>query len=243
MTDINREGMVDMALIKCPKCGREMSNKAERCLDCGYSISASDTGGESVTTHKNIKNRKILYGAVLVASFIGIIILINAKKDYKSPNMYSSSSYSSTYSSKPKTGKAGALAKAESYLNSSAFSYDGLVKQLEYSGFSSSEAKYAADNCGANWKEQALKEAKSYLDSSAFSYTGLIKQLEYSGFTSDEAKYGADHCGANWKEQASKKAASYLKISDFTRSSLIKQLEYSGFTTEEAIYGVDKNIK
>lgn len=45
----------------------------------------------------------------------------------------------------------------------------GLIKQLEFEGFSNSEATYAANNCGANWNEQALKSAKRYLNTSPFS--------------------------------------------------------------------------
>lgn len=234
-----------MALIKCPECGREVSDKAEYCQGCGYPISSAEQDSLVQQSNNNLVDKKILYGAITLAVLIGIIILINAnanKRDYPRNSSYSNSSYSS-YSTRPKTGNKGALAKAESYLDSSAFSYDGLIEQLEYSGFSSSEAKYAADNCGANWKKQALKKAKSYLRSSAFSYKGLIEQLEYSGFTTDEAKYGADNCGANWKVQASRKAASYLRSSDFTRSRLIDQLEYSGFTHDEAVYGANQNIK
>ena len=137
------------------------------------------------------------------------------------------------------TGETKALARAKSYLSSSAFSYSGLIKQLEYEGFSSNEASYGANNCQANWKEQALRKAKSYLSSSAFSYSGLIKQLEYEGFSSDEANYGANNCQANWKEQALKKAKSYLSSSAFSYSSLIKQLEYEGFSSDEASYGAN----
>ncbi len=67
------------------------------------------------------------------------------------------------------TGERNALKKAQSYLDFSAFSRDGLIGQLEYEGFSNSEATYGADNVGADWNEQALKKAKSYLDFSAFS--------------------------------------------------------------------------
>lgn len=31
-------GEVIMALIKCPECGKEISNKSEICVHCGYSI-------------------------------------------------------------------------------------------------------------------------------------------------------------------------------------------------------------
>ena len=87
-------------------------------------------------------------------------------------------------------GERNALDKAYRYLNSSAFSKSGLMEQLEYEGFTKSEAKYAVNNCGANWKEQAAKKAAQYLSSQSFSRSGLIEQLEYEGFTSKQARYG-----------------------------------------------------
>ena len=85
-----------------------------------------------------------------------------------------------------------AVKKAESYLKYSAFSYTGLIEQLEYEGYSNDDATYAALNCGADWKEQAAKKAEEYLKYSAFSKSGLIEQLEYEGFTHEQAVYGAD---------------------------------------------------
>lgn len=134
-----------------------------------------------------------------------------------------------------------ALKSANSYLNYTAFSYTGLIGQLEYEGYTNEEATYAADNCGADWFAQALRSAKQYLGYSAFSYTGLIHQLEYEGYTNEEATYGADNCGADWFEQAAKSAENYLKYSSFSRDGLISQLEYEGFTNEQAVYGVEQN--
>lgn len=138
-------------------------------------------------------------------------------------------------------GQKNALAQAHSYLDFSAFSYIGLIDQLEYEGYTREEATYAADNCGANWMEQALKNAESYLSFSAFSYSGLIDQLEYEGYTKEECTYAADNCGADWMEQAVKCAESYLSFSSFSRSKLIDQLEYEGFTHEQAVYGAEQN--
>ncbi len=78
-----------------------------------------------------------------------------------------------------------------------AFSYEGLIGQLEYEGYTTEEATYGADNCGADWNEQALLSAQNYLEVSAFSYAGLIEQLEYEKFTTEQATYGADNCGAD----------------------------------------------
>lgn len=41
------------------------------------------------------------------------------------------------------------------------FSYDGLISQLQYEGFSYEQATYGVDNCGADWNSQALKRLKT----------------------------------------------------------------------------------
>lgn len=244
-----------MSLVKCPECGREnVSDTAKACPGCGYNLKAyyEDKDMHNILPQKNDK-RIIIWIAIIGIIIFGIYYYAtrcdydgcNEKRATSSKYCYyhafaRSGDSSNTYNYTPKTGNEGALAKAKSYLNSSAFSYTGLIDQLEYHGFSESEAKYGADNCGADWKEQALKKAKSYLNSSAFSYSGLIDQLIYNGFTEEEAKYGADYCDADWKEQAAKKAKSYLRSSDFTRSRLIDQLEYNGFTHDQAVYGVEQ---
>ena len=115
------------------------------------------------------------------------------------------------------TGEQNALESAQSYLRYMSFSRDGLIDQLEYEGFTTSEATYAVDNCGADWNEQALESANSYLSHMAFSYTGLIDQLEYEGFTTEQATYAVDSCGADWNEQAAKSAESYLSHMSFSR--------------------------
>lgn len=147
----------------------------------------------------------------------------------------------STSSEAATTGQRNALSKAKQYLDFSAFSYLGLIEQLEYEKFSHEEAVYAADNCNADWNEQALDKAKSYLDFSAFSYKGLVEQLKYEKYTDEQASYAADNCNADWNEQAVEKAKSYLEFSSFSRDGLIEQLEYEGFTHEQAVYGAEAN--
>ena len=87
-------------------------------------------------------------------------------------------------------GEQNALSKAYQYLQYSAFSYTGLIEQLEFEGYSHSEAVYAADNCGADWNEQAVKKAKQYLEHSSFSRSGLIDQLEFDA----QAEYAVNQC-------------------------------------------------
>lgn len=90
------------------------------------------------------------------------------------------------------SGMRNALQQAKNYLAVMPFSYSGLVEQLEFEGYSHSEAVYGAENCGADWYEQAAKKAEQYLEIMSFSRSGLIDQLEFDGFTHEEAVYGVD---------------------------------------------------
>lgn len=92
-------------------------------------------------------------------------------------------------------GERNALSKAKQYLNYSAFSAKGLKEQLEFEGFSSSEADFGVKYCGANWNEQAALKSEQYLSYSSFSKQGLIDQLIFEGFTRDQANYGVSEVG------------------------------------------------
>lgn len=91
--------------------------------------------------------------------------------------------------------QANAVESAESYLRFSSFSRTGLIEQLEFEGYSNSDAVYAVDKVNPDWFEQAAKSAQSYLDFTSFSRQGLIDQLKFEGFTTQEATYGADAVG------------------------------------------------
>lgn len=88
-----------------------------------------------------------------------------------------------------------ALKAAKQYLKVMPFSYKKLIKQLEFDGYSSEDATYAADSCEADWDEQAVKAAKNYLKIMAFSEKKLIQQLEFDGFTNEQATYAAEQNG------------------------------------------------
>lgn len=92
-------------------------------------------------------------------------------------------------------GQKNALASAKNYLSFTAFSRDGLIHQLEYEQYSTEDAIFAVDNCGADWNEQAAKKAQQYLDMSAFSRADLVDQLLYEGFTAEQAEYGVTAAG------------------------------------------------
>jgi hypothetical protein len=94
-----------------------------------------------------------------------------------------------------------AIGAAESYLEFTAFSRKGLIRQLSSEagdGFSVADATYAVDHIKVNWNEQAAKAAKNYLEMSNFSRAGLIRQLESDagdGFTHKQAVYGVTEAG------------------------------------------------
>nr|DAH40408.1 MAG TPA: zinc-ribbon domain protein [Caudoviricetes sp.] len=94
--------------------------------------------------------------------------------------------------------KDAALEDAHGYLSLDrvSLSYETLINQLVYEGYSESTATYAADNCGADWYAQAVKAAqfiKEDLHGSDLDYDDLVFFLEIDGFTEDQAIYGADY--------------------------------------------------
>ena len=90
------------------------------------------------------------------------------------------------------SGMRNALQSAKDYLDAMPFSRSGLIDQLEYEGYTYSEAEYAVEHCGADWNKQAYKMAKEYLGAMSFSRSALIDQLEFEGFTHNEAVYGVN---------------------------------------------------
>ena len=89
------------------------------------------------------------------------------------------------------TGDREALADAHQYLGFEAFSFQGLITQVEFDGFSRAQATYGVEHSGANWNKEGLLSAKQYLTTQAFSTAGLVTQLEFDKFTAAQASYGA----------------------------------------------------
>lgn len=88
-----------------------------------------------------------------------------------------------------------ALDKANEYVDTLPLSREGLIKQLEYDGYTTDVATYAADNCSANWNKEAKEMAEQYMDSTTYTYKDMVQQLETEGFTKDQAKFGAKAVG------------------------------------------------
>jgi hypothetical protein len=91
--------------------------------------------------------------------------------------------------------RANAVRAAKDYLHSQGFSFKGLVSQLKFEGYSTSDSRYGASHSGANWFKQAVRVAKDYLRSQPFSRSGLVEQLEFDGFTHSQALYGVRAAG------------------------------------------------
>ena len=113
---------------------------------------------------------------------------------------------------------------------------------MEYEGYSEEEAAYAAEHCGADWREQALFCAKENLDSKNFGYGPLSLQesLERDGFTSEQITYALENCNPDWKEQALKLAIHHTESSGMPSENLYDLLiHHYGFSEKEAQYALD----
>lgn len=88
-----------------------------------------------------------------------------------------------------------ALRTAADYLDYTAFSRTGLIKQLVFEKYSTPDANWAVDRVTVNWNEQAAKAAKDYLEYTSFSRSGLIDQLIFEGYTPAQAEYGVSKTG------------------------------------------------
>lgn len=91
--------------------------------------------------------------------------------------------------------QANAVRSAQQYLQFQGFSRQGLIGQLEYDSYSTSDATYAVDSIAVDWAAQAVKSAKQYLAFQGFSHQGLVEQLQYDGYTAAQAEYGATAVG------------------------------------------------
>lgn len=73
-----------------------------------------------------------------------------------------------------------AVAEAQQYLSTGAFSQQGLIDQLDSpdgGGFSVNDATVAVDSLAVNWSAEAVQAATGYLQTEAFSQQGVIDQL------------------------------------------------------------------
>lgn len=65
-----------MAIIKCPECKTEVSDKAEKCLKCAFPINEKPVNVKAQTielTSKRFKKQQLIAAAV---TFIGVFIMV-----------------------------------------------------------------------------------------------------------------------------------------------------------------------
>ena len=94
-----------------------------------------------------------------------------------------------------------AVRSANSYLQLSGFSRQGLIDQLSSEfgdSYSVFDATVAVNSLSTDWNVQAARSAVSYLKLSGFSCRGLIDQLSSEDgdkYTVEQATYGATQAG------------------------------------------------
>ena len=94
-----------------------------------------------------------------------------------------------------------AVRSANSYLQMSGFSRQGLIDQLSSEfgdSYSVGDATVAVNSLSTDWNAQAARSAVSYLELSGFSCRGLIDQLSSESgnkYTVEQATYGATQAG------------------------------------------------
>lgn len=91
-----------------------------------------------------------------------------------------------------------AVESARSYLDSSHFSRQSLIDQLEFEGFTSSDAALAADSLAPDWFAEAAEGAQSWIESEYFEGTRqdileILISIHY--FLQEQAEYGATAVG------------------------------------------------
>lgn len=175
----------------CKNCGKEIPDSSKFCAECGSQVIPDIRCEKSSTnTQPNAEHPFLKFCLVI---FVLICVCICASKETRDglSNLFDSCGINLTAS----IGERNAVAKAKLYLETMPFSKDGLIAQLEYEGYTSSQAAYAVEHCGADWNQQAVKRGKLYLETMPFSKDGLIQQLEFDGFTHAQAVYGAEQNG------------------------------------------------
>lgn len=165
----------------CKACGnQDVNSKMKQCPQCGAKL-------------EQPIYKKPWFWVLIIVVVVAISAISSGNSNSTSTPGDGGSSPSSENNDNITMGEKMALASAKNYLRTMGFSKKGLINQLEFEGYTTEEATYAANNCGANWKEEAVRVAKNYLKTMSFSKQGLIDQLEFEGFTSEEAAYGVEN--------------------------------------------------
>lgn len=68
-----------MAIIKCPECGKEISDTCKKCIHCGYKVNANKINDICKEKRRKIHPKYILYlvGVIIIIIATGLIITKN----------------------------------------------------------------------------------------------------------------------------------------------------------------------
>ena len=163
----------------------------EEMLSNGRKYCLLDAGGGPTTyVLSSTDNNRILYFQTLEDVDNWTPIILTRSEVTPTATKVTTTAVKTPTATKSTTiGQDNALRAAINYLSIMPFSYSGLVEQLEYEGYTHSQAIYGADNCGADWYVQAARHAEQYLSIMPFSRDGLYDQLEYEGYTAAQINY------------------------------------------------------
>lgn len=82
-----------------------------------------------------------------------------------------------------------ALAAARYHIDSGGLSERGLIQRMRAGGLSRADARFAANNVGADWRKEAVEQARDRLDENDYSKKSLIAHLGADGFTPAQAEH------------------------------------------------------
>lgn len=244
-----------MALITCPECGKQISDRAKSCPDCGFPINTDETAGEGVSPANSAGTSAINMQSVNNVGTNEYQTMTEAQR--KAVESYNSKKKKKW--SVPKIILAVVLALAigrtvaYKYID---YSYNqrkgyrtnktSTTKNTDTTNQSKTEEKQIeADPALSHEYRNALESARVYSEMMNMSKKGIYDQLisEYGDkFPKDAAQYAIDNLDADWKKNALESAKTYSDEMHMSRQDIYDQLisEYGDqFTAEEAQYAID----
>lgn len=225
-----------MSLIKCTECGKEISDLAISCPNCGAPVTQEITGStntphvetSSQAQEKRPKKKGRCLKTILIV--LGVIILIGVIG-----NLIGGGKDSEEEPAENQT------------ISSDADEVQPESEVKDEEGSSDLDVPVEDANIPKEY-QSALNKAYSYSEIMHMSKAAIYNQLtsEYGEqFSEEAALYAMENIDVDWKENALKKAENYSDTMYMSKKGIYDQLisEYGEqFTEEEATYAIE-NIK